>query len=91
MTNDETTAEDKGSKSYWGFILWPFLVVMLYVLSSGPVVLLLRKGIINEKAWVIYRPLRWGYTSTPLWRPLGMYWHLWCPDGFAKNGLIVNN
>jgi hypothetical protein len=90
MTNDESMAEDKGSRSAWGFILWPLLVVMLYVLSSGPASLLFRKGILIDKARFIYLPLDWAYFYTPLWRPLGMYWHLWSPSEFGRNGRFAH-
>jgi len=36
MTRDATTHEEKSSRSYWGFLVWPVMVVVLYVLSVGP-------------------------------------------------------
>jgi hypothetical protein len=88
MTNDKTMAEDKGSRSYWGFILWPLLVVMLYVLSSGPALLLNEKRILTDKVFVIYWPLEWAYFHTPLKMPFGMYWHLWRPELYRRNGTM---
>ena len=35
MTRSATTSEEKSSRSYWGFVLWPVAVVVLYVLSVG--------------------------------------------------------
>jgi len=32
MTRDATTSEEKSSRSYWGFVLWPVAVIVLYVL-----------------------------------------------------------
>ena len=31
----------------------------------------------------------WAYMHTPLQRPLGMYWHLWRPDMYQRNGKFV--
>ncbi len=36
MTPDETTSEEKSSRSYWGFVLWPFAIFVLYALSDVP-------------------------------------------------------
>ena len=35
MTRDATASEEKSSRSYWGFVLWPVAVIALYVLSPG--------------------------------------------------------
>ena len=89
MKDDEGTAENKGSRSLWGFILWPFLIVLLYVLSSGPATTISEKNIVSHNVWIIYRPLGWAYFSTPLGRPLGMYWHLWSPGNFTADGHLA--
>jgi hypothetical protein len=33
----EVDAEPKLSPSFWGFILWPTVVLLLYVPTAGPV------------------------------------------------------
>jgi hypothetical protein len=33
-----------------------------------------------------YTPIEWAYAFTPLRKPLGMYFHLWVPEVFDKNG-----
>src|SRR5258708_20645311 len=35
MTRAETTTEEKSSRSYWGFVLWPLAVVVVTVSFSG--------------------------------------------------------
>ena len=85
-----TPAEPVKSFNWQAFILWPLAMALLYVLSAGPVVLAVRKGKLPRQAGeiiqVIYRPVAWLYEETPLHKPLGMYLHLWCPDGFDKYG-----
>jgi hypothetical protein len=87
MANDETTAEDKGSRSPWGFILWPLLIVVLYFLSSGPALRLEDKGIIREKLLIIYKPLGLVAKNVRLVdRALQLYLHLWCPNLADRDG-----
>src|SRR5262245_14787127 len=35
VTSNETTTEKKRSRSYWGFVLWPFVILALALLSQG--------------------------------------------------------
>lgn len=84
-----TPAEEKHSIPWTGFIVWPFVILILYVLSIGPVAIMSDKGLIshnNEFIWKFYKPLGWAYLNTPLHRPLGMYLHLWVPKHFDKHG-----
>ena len=85
MTRDETTNEEKSSRSYWGFVLWPLAVVVLYVLSAGPVLLAVQKGITDFRTLRVYKPLATTIEATPLKTPFGMYLNLWCP-GFYRGG-----
>ena len=86
MTRDSTTSEEKSSRSYWGFVLWPAAVVVLYVLSYGPAVLLVTKGQVSDKIFAIYTPLEDTLDVTHLWPAFGKYVHLWCPDAYDENG-----
>jgi hypothetical protein len=86
MAADETTTEEKSSRSYWGFVLWPLAVIVFYVLSLGPVTLGIYKGTISENVLVVYEPLDTVIGATRLKKPFGMYLHLWCPAWFDKNG-----
>jgi len=70
-----TASEEKNSFNWRVFILWPFLVLLLYVLSVGPVMMMVRKGRISPKSGFVnrfYQPLNWAYQKTPLHKPLGM-------------------
>jgi hypothetical protein len=73
------TAEKK-SRGLGSYVVWAFVAVMVYVLSSGPMIL--NVGLTSK--W--YSPLVWAYTDTPLHRPIGLYWHLWWPEMFDRGG-----
>jgi hypothetical protein len=97
-----TTAGVGKHSIYWGFIVWPVAILLLYVLSFGPVMrfgsLMLLTVTRNNKSCFytsprrdgflarFYAPLGWAYNETPLHKPLGMYMHLWIPGAFDKNG-----
>jgi hypothetical protein len=71
------------------FILSPGMILLLYVLSYGPVLMMVGKGRImpnNQFVTKLYQPLIWAYDETPLHKPLGLYLHLWVPQWFDKNG-----
>ncbi|HZQ47035.1 MAG TPA: hypothetical protein VFC07_08490 [Verrucomicrobiae bacterium] len=72
----------------WGFVVWPLVILFLYVLSYGPILVMLDKGHLSRdnKLLQVYGPLGWAYENTPLQKPLGMYLHLWGPESFDKNG-----
>ena len=74
----------------WGSVLgWAFSILLLYILSFGPVWRLANRGhLLSSQAFfgAFYKPLIWAYIQTPLQKPLGMYLHLWNPDDFDKNG-----
>ena len=83
----ETETESKQSRGLGSYVAWVFVVVMVYVLNSGPG---FRSALKNPK-WlaatrVVYWPLVNAYLHTPLRRPLGMYWHLWIPEAFDSSG-----
>ena len=84
-----TPDEDKHSINWGALILWPFVILILYVLSSGPFSMMMDKSASsrsNQIARKFYAPLGWAYDETPLHKPLGMYMHLWAPEFFDKNG-----
>jgi hypothetical protein len=87
----ETTQpiKDKHYFPWTGFIVWPIVILLLYVLSGGPVMMMRDNGRIrrdNRVVWKFYRPLTWAYNKTLLHKPLGMYFHLWDPNDYDKNG-----
>jgi hypothetical protein len=95
--NAPETAANK-SRGLGSYVVWGFVVVMVYVLGSGPFWAIMANGIWKgsgyspkvSKALSIceenYHPLLWMYQRTPMRKPLGIYWHLWCPAVFDKNG-----
>jgi len=84
-----TPIADKHSINWGALILWPFVILILYALSAGPVMKMMQNRRIsfdNEFVWKFYAPLDWAYMNTPLRKPLGMYLHLWDSWHFDKNG-----
>ena len=69
------------------FVLTPVIVLLLYVLSIGPVAMMQSNGTIslkNQFVKTLYTPLGWAYYKTPLHKPLGMYMHLWVQSGSIR-------
>jgi hypothetical protein len=67
--------------------------LVLYVLSIGPVWMLMAKGNFSASGRSLdkfYTPLKWAYLKTPLHKPLGIYFHLWAPTMFDKRGEVGN-
>lgn len=78
---------------FWKWVIWLVVLGLLYVLSSGPLVLMATKGYFGKSnnftgrmLIAVYRPVRVIYRHTPLRTPLGMYWHLWMPKAFDSDG-----
>jgi hypothetical protein len=85
--------DEKKSRGLGSYVVWAFVAVMVYVLSSGPAMWFIVRNIPNRtpaalKVEFLYFPLEWAYENTPLRKPLGIYWHLWCPGLFDKSGGI---
>ena len=91
MTPDATASEEKSSRSYWGFVLWPVAVIVLYVLSIGPVTLAIHKGILARSALDVYAPLRAIVHSTTAIKAIRIYLHLWVPDVFDIHGNMIRD
>jgi hypothetical protein len=85
--------EAKRPFNWWSFAFWPFVIVLLYVLSSGPVVMMYHRKIIsddNRLVWTIYDPLFQAADHTSLGKVLGLYLHLWDSKDFGKDGRMIN-
>ena len=84
----ETSSRGAG----WGWVFWPGLVLVLYVLSFGPVLMLVDKQILRPDGpecrviEIVYRPVMWAANETPLHKPLIMYLGLWAPSLFHNPG-----
>jgi hypothetical protein len=79
MTRDETTTEEKSSRSYWGFVLWPLVILLLYPVSAGPMWLALEKGVIGPQVWRVYEPIQRWVTGTHFEKAYFRYLRLWAP------------
>src|ERR1035441_4213691 len=94
--NDQT--QDDQERSSRGLVLvclcWSAAILLLYVLGVGPVAMLIDKKVIGPNTPTyqfltgLYSPAGWAYTDTLFRRPLGMYLHLWNPNGFDAKGNI---
>jgi hypothetical protein len=86
-----TPIEEKHSIN-WGFVVWPFAVLLMYVLSNGPMMMMMEKehiSVDHRFVKMFYWPCGWAYFQTPLHKPLGMYMHLWVPNAFDKHGNLI--
>jgi hypothetical protein len=89
----ETMTEEKRVGRWSGYVVWAAGILVLYVLSIGPVTLMWRRDFLPPTStflWNVYSPLRWAYLKTPLHRPIGMYLHLWDPLSCDKKGEPTN-
>jgi hypothetical protein len=77
---------EKKSRGLGSYVLWAFFVVMMYVLSIGPVEALIYSRRIDRRISMVYIPLDWAYGKTFLHKPLGIYLHLWCPRVWDSRG-----
>ena len=88
---ETATPKDEKHSINWGFIVWPVVILILYVLSSGPVMMMGAKGRIapeNKVVLMFYSPFGWAMDVTPLGKPMRIYYHLWAPKHFDKNGEV---
>jgi hypothetical protein len=86
-TQPTPETDEKKSLGFGTYVVWVFVAVVLYLLSTGPAARFeIKTGGAHPVLDVIYAPIGWLNDNTPLRKPLGMYWHIWCPDYFDKNG-----
>lgn len=88
----ETREETRRSRGFGSYVFWTVMVLVLYVLSWGPFVMMERKGIWERPPVLLegfYFPIYWAYSETVLHKPVGMYLRLWCPQGFTTNGDVA--
>ena len=91
VTPDETTSEEKSSRSYWGFVLWPVAVIVLYVLSAGPVYFAYEKCWVRVEVLRVYNPLWAVVGKTCLMKPMRIYLHFWTPHIFDVHGEVIGH
>lgn len=90
-TQPAPETDEKKSRGLGSYVVWAFVAVLVYVLSSGPAVrvALGKKRVSRPVAigfWCLYGPLLVLYEQTPCHKPLGLYWHLWNPYRFRGDG-----
>jgi hypothetical protein len=96
---ETTTPKDEKHSVNLGFIVWPLVILILYLLSFGPFWMMIEKGLIgplmitnrrvipnNKFIFKFYQPVFWAYDNTLFHKPLGIYLHLWVPKLIDNNG-----
>ena len=94
MTGEAEDEPMTSSRSIgWRCIWWVGVALLLYVLSSGPVLMMINKHVFRPGSAgdqlinaVYSRPAGWAYDRTLLHKPLGIYWHFWAPKVFDNKG-----
>ena len=93
MNGETQHAPEPSSRgAIWEWLCWLGVVLVLYLLSTGPVTMMAGKKLTGRGSplWsavaIVYRPVRWAYEETPLGKPLGRYWHLWAPEWYDSEG-----
>jgi hypothetical protein len=78
---------------FWVILCWVGVAVMLYVLSLGPVMLVVQKKSISPFSstyhvlGTFYWPIEWAGKKIPMLKPpMGKYLHLWAPELYDRNG-----
>ena len=89
MAADATATEEKSSRSYWGFVLWPVAIIVLYVLSVGPVRTAVADKLLPVETLVIYKPLMFVVKRTNLTSTLERYLNVWGTSVLSKDGQTV--
>jgi hypothetical protein len=96
MKDESQDAPERNSRgAVWVWLCWLGVIVLVYVLSIGPVMVLWDKKLIangNSAAQVlkiVYGPVEWAYAKTLLHKPIGMYYHLWVPSVIDSQGNII--
>jgi hypothetical protein len=92
--NDEAQHEQPRSSKdlIWVLLCWFAVMVLLYILSVGPVMMICVKMKISAPQPAgrllvsFYKPVEWAYTKTILHKPSGIYWHLWVPSHIDGKG-----
>jgi hypothetical protein len=95
--NGETqdAPESRSRGVVWAWLCWVGVILVLYVLSIGPAMVITDKGNISNGHpaarffGIFYAPVEWAYSETLLHKPIGMYYHLWVPAVIDGQGNII--
>jgi hypothetical protein len=88
----EDGPERSARGAVWVWLCWLGAILVLYVLSTGPVAMMAGKkptgrgGPVWWAIGIVYQPVSWAAEKTPLGKPLGIYWHLWAPEWYDSEG-----
>lgn len=93
MDKDAQDTPARGSEGLrWGWIWWPGLLLALYVLSTGPIIMMVERRTISPPSAtihvveIVYSPIDWATHLPVLQKPLGIYWHVWAPKLYDSKG-----
>jgi hypothetical protein len=79
--------DEKKSRGLGSYVVWAFVAVMVYLLSSGPAIRYEWNHLGTPRQHTvgyIFSPLYRLFKSSPaLATPLGAYWQLWVPKEFV--------
>ena len=96
MNGENQDGAERSSRGVgWVWLCWLAVMVVLYVLSIGPVMMLtVNRNISNphpvaQFCFIVYAPVEWAYAKTLLHKPIGLYYHLWVPDVIDSQGNII--
>jgi hypothetical protein len=85
-----TRTEEKRSGGFGLYGLWAAALLLFYALSSGPCLMLSRNGTFPDALIgclvTFYSPLLRAHKTKLLHKPIGLYFHIWCPIAFDSNG-----
>jgi hypothetical protein len=80
---EDNPAKGKRPTNWPAVVLCGFLMLLMYALSTGPVLWLVDREHLNWKTpsgrciQGFYAPFNWAYDHTPLRKPMDAYIHLW--------------
>jgi len=91
--------EEPSSRStmdlFWLSLCWLSLILVVYVLSIGPVLKFTTKYRSSIPIPVMvsivsfYNPIKWAYETPLLHKPLGLYYPLWVPNLIDSKGNVI--
>lgn len=92
LERPEITTPDEDKHSFnWGWVAWPLVVLSLYVLSLGPVVMVIKSRTKPLSPRTVkfleslYAPVIWAARDSFLSRPLDTYFDWWDAKGRDNN------
>jgi hypothetical protein len=89
IATDKNEERESPIRSLGRFLGWAAAILILYLASTGPVLMLDSRHTTRSFPnflRMLYYPIGWMYESTPLRKPLGVYFHLWDPKDFDEDG-----